>query len=283
MDSTPKTILKIKKAMPELHGKYKVLANQIIFFPEKFITKRAKDIALECDCDESLVVRFCQKMGYKGLPDLKASIVAEFMPLGASPKKNLPKGSFESIKHDFLEKNTMALCGTSDMLEEEGMNKAVSLLASSRRIFVIGVGASGFVALDAQAKLMRLGFHVVHQADPSLLLIVAGLAGEGDTLLAISYSGETRDVCRAAKHFKDAGGNVISICKNPSTRLGKLSDIVFSIASDEGIFRLGAMTSRLSQMFVVDMIVLFIAMHDMDKSQESILKTNAMIEGSKRP
>ncbi len=278
MESTPKCLLKIRLMLPLLHGKYKDLANQILAAPERFIRGRAKDTAMECGCDESMVVRFCQKLGYKGIPDLKASIASEFMPISLGPSKgDSIKTSFEAMKLDFLERNNSVISGAADMLVEADLEKALDLLTASKRIFAMGVGISGIVALDAQAKLTRLGFNVVCHPDPNLSLIIAGLAGHGDTLLAISYSGETKDTCHAARHFKSAGGRVLSITKSRSSSLAKDSDVIFTTPSEEGIFRLGAMLSRQAQMFIVDIIILSLALRDMEKCQKNILKTHSMI------
>ena len=60
-------------------------------------------------------------------------------------------------------------------------------------------------------------------------------------------------------------------------RLAGLADVTLLTASDEGAFRLGAMTSRLAQCLVLDFLVVRLAMRDMDGSGESIVKTHSMI------
>jgi DNA-binding MurR/RpiR family transcriptional regulator len=279
MDITPKCLLQIRSILPELSGKYGELANFILANPDKIIRGRVKDIAADCACDESLVVRLCQKLGYKGFPDLKASLASEFLPVGIDESTHA-EGSFEKLKEDFLKKNVLALKDTSSMLSEKDIVKAVKLLASAKRIFVLGVGSSGIVAMDAQMKLFRLGFSVVHQSDPNLLLMLAGLAAKDDCLLAISYTGETESICCAAKHFKETGAKVVALSKFPNSTLSKLADATLLTASDESVFRLGAMTSRLAQMFVIDFLILSLAMRDMDSCQENILKTHSMLKSS---
>lgn len=282
MDRTPKCLLKIRQALPELQGKCLELANYILNSPERIVRGRAKDIASECGCDESLVVRLCQKLGYKGFPDLKASIASEFMPVALDAKaQDTPEGSFKRLKADFLNSNCRSLNDTAAMLSEELVGKAVDILAKSKRVFVLGIGSSGVVAQDAQMKLMRIGLSVIHQSDPSLLQMLAGIAGKDDCLLAISYTGETSEICRAARHFKDVGGSIVAISKFPKSTLSHRSDVTLPTVSDEGVFRLGAMTSRLSQMFVVDFLILALAMRDMDKCQENILKTHLMLKDDK--
>ena len=223
--------------------------------------------------------RFCQKIGCKGFPDLKASIASEFMPVALKGRdSDATAGSFKSLKDDFLAMNSRAIDDTCAMLSEEDVGKAVELLANAKRIFLMGVGSSGIVALDVQMKLLRLGFNVVYQSDPNFLTMLGGLAGHDDALLAISYTGETEETCRVAKHFKRVGGAVVSIGKFPSSRLGRLSDVILRTASEEDVFRIGAMSSRLAQMFISDFLVISLAMRDMGKCQESILKTHSMLK-----
>lgn len=282
MDRTPKCLLKIRQAIPELQGKYLELANYILNAPDRIVKGRAKDIAKDCGCDESLVIRLCQKLGYKGFPDLKASIASEFMPVAVeSDASGMPEDTFKRVKGEFLSRNCRSLNDTAEMLSEELVGKAVDILANARRVFVLGIGSSGVVAQDAQMKLLRLGLPVVHQSDPSLLQMLSGIASKDDCLLAISYTGETAETCRTARHFKDIGGRIVSICKFPNSTLAGLSDVTLPTASDEGVFRLGAMSSRLAQMFVVDFLMLSLAMRDMDKCRENILKTHLMLKDEK--
>ena len=282
MDRTPKCLLKISHALPKISGKYRDVAEYILSSPEKIVVGRAKDIAEDCRCDESLIVRFCQKLGYKGFPDLKAALVSEFMPISLkADEEDSPVDSFKRHKSDFLDKNRRSLNDTALMLSEMDIKNAIDILQNSKRIFVIGVGSSGIVASDVQMKLLRLGFPVVYQSDPNLLLMLSGIATKDDCVLAISYTGESAEVICTAQHFKAVGAKVIAVSKFVDSKLAHHANVVLQTASDESVFRLGAMTSRLSQMFVIDFLILSLVMRNVEEYRSNILKTYSVLKESK--
>lgn len=278
MQHTPKYILRVKQVYPTLTGKYKAIADQILDRPGNVLCRKAKELAHDCNCDAALVVRFCQRLGYKGFADLKISVAAEFLPVSPVSGADNSQNSFARMRHEFLDKNSRTLQDTASLLREEDVSKAVDILSAARRIHILGAGASGIVARDVQLKFERLGFDVVCHQDASLAQVLLGLARQGDAVLAISFSGETRTVRDATLAAKKRGAQVVVITNFPQSSLAVLADVTLLTASDEGSFRLGAMTSRLAQHLVLDFLVISLAMRDMDGSGASIASTYNMID-----
>ena len=76
-----------------------------------------------------------------------------------------------------------------------------------------------------------------------------------DLAVAISYSGLTKEVVTCAKTAKENGATVIVITRNsPGTDLVRYADRTLSVAATELITRSGAMSSRISQLNVVDVL-----------------------------
>jgi len=278
MNHTPKYILRVKQVYPTLTGKYKAIADQILGKPGNVLCRQAKELAHDCNCDAALVVRFCQRLGYKGFADLKIAVATEFLPVSPVAGAGNSQNAFTRMRHEFLDKNSRTLQDTSNLLREKDVSKAVDILSAARRIHLLGAGASGIVALDAQIKLERLGFDVVCHQDASLAKVLLGLVKQGDAVLAISYSGETHTVHDSTLAAKKRGAQVVAITNFPQSSLAGLADVTLLTASDEGSFRLGAMTSRLAQCLVLDFLVVSLAMRDMDKSGESIASTYNMVD-----
>ncbi len=284
MNLTPKCLLQIKQQYPDLSGKYKDIADYILASPEKIIRNKVKQIAIDCNCDDSLIIRFCQKIGYSGFSELKMSIAAEFMPVdikGIEEEKH-SEGSFGKVLNNFLNSNSKVMHDTASLLNETDVKRAVEQLSKASKIFLVGSGASGLVASDAQVKLLRLGYNAVYNHDTELSRMLCGLMSSEDVILAISFSGETSSICEIASMAKERGTPVISISNFPNSRLCTLSDIKLLTASDETVFRLGAMSSRMAQFLIIDFLIIYMALHNMDKSEENVLRTHRMIDKSKK-
>lgn len=279
MNETPASLMKIRQLYPGFSGNYLAIADHILAHPEMVVRNKVRDIARECGCDDAQIIRFCQKIGYTGFSDLKAAIAADFIPVKLSADYSLPDGSdsFGRLKDDFRQNNLRALNDTVSLLDETTVQNAMTLLKQANRIMLCGFGSSGLVAQDFQVKLFRMGFNAFFNGDSELNRMYCGLLGENDVLIAISFSGENRNVCSYVEEVKKNGTNAIAITNFPESTLAKIADAVLLTASDEKQFRLGAMGSRIAQLLVVDFLSLELALHDMERTEENVIRTHKMV------
>lgn len=272
MNTTPQFILKIRQGYPELTGKLKTIADYILSRPEVIITHKVKEIASACQCDDALVIRFCKKVGYSGLAEMRASFSDELLPVqqADNPSEEEP---FDVLKNRMLEINTTALRDTMSLLRQDDVQSAAKIISNASRVFITGIGASGFVAMDLQLKLMRIGLTTVHHSDNTLSKMIFNLIEPSDAVIAISFSGETDEVCQSAKLAADRGAEVVAITNFPNCPLADYSNVMLLTACQEKSLRIGAMASRLAQLAVVDLLMVNIAINHIDRVQENVLKT----------
>lgn len=117
------------------------------------------------------------------------------------------------------------------------LEPAVALLKARKgNIVVTGVGKSGFIGQKIAATLTSLGHRAAFLHPVEALHGDLGTVGEGDVVIAISFSGESQEVVRLIKYLKkDFNVEVLAITKNVSTPLGKLATIVLPLfIKDEG-------------------------------------------------
>ena len=79
------------------------------------------------------------------------------------------------------------------------------MLRRARRVMLIGIGASGLVAKDFSFKLLKIGVMAVAEADMHVQLAAVQALDKRDLLLAISFSGERREINLAAEEARRAG------------------------------------------------------------------------------
>jgi DNA-binding MurR/RpiR family transcriptional regulator len=80
-----------------------------------------------------------------------------------------------------------------------------------------------------------------------------------------------------AKTVKQNGGKVIAITRSSGSQLGKHADVVLGVAATELLVRSGAMSSRISQLNIVD--ILYVAY--IDKHYDELHDTFAKTQISK--
>lgn len=108
-----------------------------------------------------------------------------------------------------------------DSLDLDQVEKMINkiLEARDRKIFIIGMGRSGFVARAFTLRLMNLGFNVYFIGET-----VTPAVNKGDLLIAISGSGITKMVLTASETAKQIGAYIIAVTSRPDSPLGQLAD-----------------------------------------------------------
>jgi arabinose-5-phosphate isomerase len=127
---------------------------------------------------------------------------------------------------DVLATESGAVASLSRNLGEEFV-QAVNLLCWAKaRVIVIGMGKSGLVGRKLAATLASCGTPAIfiHPAEAGHGDL--GMILKEDIVIAISYSGETREVVGLLDFFKRIGVKLIAITGDRNSRIAKYSDIV---------------------------------------------------------
>lgn len=117
---------------------------------------------------------------------------------------------------------------------DENFVKTVDLLSQTKsRAIVTGIGKSGLVGRKIAATLSSCGTPAmfVHPAEAGHGDL--GMIVKDDVLIAISYSGETREIVDLLDFFKRIGIKLISITGHKNSTLAKYSDIVLEAKVEE--------------------------------------------------
>jgi len=105
--------------------------------------------------------------------------------------------------------------------------RAVELLSKCRaRVIVMGMGKSGIIGRKIASTLSSCGTPAlfIHPAEAGHGDL--GMIRREDIVLAISYSGDTREIVDLLEFVKRIGVKLISITGNKSSKLAQYSDIV---------------------------------------------------------
>lgn len=121
------------------------------------------------------------------------------------------------------------ICQLRDGLDQT-LTQALNLMQQAKgRIIVTGMGKSGHIARKIAASLASTGTpsFFVHPAEASHGDL--GMITEDDVVIAISNSGESKELVDILNYCKRFGIPLIAITKNPQSSLGKAGDIVLKL------------------------------------------------------
>jgi arabinose-5-phosphate isomerase len=133
---------------------------------------------------------------------------------------------------DVLTVEARAVEGLVERLGED-FARAVELLSRTRsRVIVTGMGKSGLIGRKMAATLASCGTPAmfVHPAEAGHGDL--GMLLKDDVLIAVSYSGETKEIVYLLDFFKRIGVKLISITGNRHSRIARYSDIVLDARVD---------------------------------------------------
>ncbi|MGQ9506957.1 MAG: 6-phospho-3-hexuloisomerase [Candidatus Bathycorpusculaceae bacterium] len=204
---------------------------------------------------------------------------------------------FEAKKLEMLKAAAEEIIeGIKRCIEELNMKEVERLIelligAKDRKIFIVGIGRSGFVARAFALRLMNLGFNVYFLGET-----ITPAAEKGDLLIAISGTGATKMVLTASTAAKEIGATVIAITSFPESPLGQIADHVVTVkgrtkmgwpreedylarqimGEREPLTPLGSVFENNCMVFLDSLIVEL--MHRMGRTEEDLKRRHATIE-----
>lgn len=256
----------------------------ILASPEAVTSMSIGELASACGTSKATVVRFCKAVGCRGFKELCARLHAD---VAVGRHRDLtysdihPCDGTESIIASVGDNAIGSIRNTLANLDREALEKAVDAIGRAGRVDFYGVGFSGFIALDAQNKFLRIGKFSACQTDAQLATLTAMNLAKNDVAVMISYTGETKDIIELTRRIRETGATTVSITKSGGNTLSTLTDLNLHTVSGEGFIRSGAMSSRIGQLTMIDIIFTLVVSRNFQKFKPSLDKTAEAIREKK--
>lgn len=270
----------IKQNFDSFTDREKSIAEYLLSNKKSIISLSAKEIGDITNTSAPTVVRFSKKIGFDSLNEMKLQLSINL--------QSDDNSDFEYLHSDLSTKNIIRgvkssidsiMNQTIGVLKEEELEKAIQLLNKAKNVYIFSVGSSSLVGMDFYYKLSRINVRCIAHSDTHLQMTASALMEEGDVAIAISYSGETKEVLKCAYNAKNYGIPVISITRaSINNTLADMSDIVLRVPFVEKSLREGAMSSRISQLAVIDMLFLGMARNNLKGIEEKLRVTRSAVE-----
>lgn len=258
----------------------KSIADYLLKTKESIIGMSAKEIGEITGTSAPTVVRFAKKIGFDSLNEMKLKLTISMSKDDDSQFEYLSKDlSTKGIINGVKSSMHSIIDATVSLLKEEDINKAVDLLIKAKNIYIFSVGASGLVAQDFYYKLNRINKRCIAHTDTHLQITSSVLMEKGDVAIAISYSGDTKEVILCAENAKKRNIPVISITKaSVDNTLSNISDITLKVPYVEKPLREGAISSRISQLFIFDILFLGMSRNNLKNVEEKLVLTRNAVK-----
>jgi len=264
----------LKSIYPSLSKKEKKVAEFILENTQKAIYLSITELSDLCKAGEATIIRLAQKLGYSGYQELKLALARDLV----SPDLDLleevrPEDDLSTLIQKVRARNIKAINDTTNILDLESLSKAIDSIVNARKVEFYGVGASGFTALDAKYKFLRIGILCDAFTDPHLQAMSAACLTPKDVAVGISHSGATRDTIDSLKVAKNTGAKTICITNFMRSPITEVADIVLLTSSPETPLTSGAIRSKIAQLHIIDLLFTGVAMRIAKKAGDYTEKT----------
>ncbi|QPL55536.1 SIS domain-containing protein [Vibrio navarrensis] len=252
-------INKIVARRTQLSQSGRLIGDWIVENAEKAAQLTSQELAEQAQVSQSSIVKFTQRLGFKGYSAFKLALTEEIgrkQAMQATPLHSdiLADDPLAVIAQKLIKAKTDAMFQTTNALSYDACHQAVQWLSEARRVQIVGIGDSALTAKDLSYKLLKLGITTLAEQDSHVQIAVARTLSEQDVQIAISFSGERKEILVAAEAAREQGAKVIALSSPKKSRLRQIADMTFDTIADETEHRSSAIASRSAQNVITDLL-----------------------------
>ncbi len=259
--------IKVKSIFDQLSNAERSAAQYFLNNANSIFDKPIAVLAKESQTTQAAWVRFCKSLGFKGLKELKKSFFVQIqMPASENTHENYTVysdingyKSVEEISTNVMQSGICAITDTVKLIDSATMEKAAKAIMKAHSVKLFGVSASALVAEDFYYKLLRIGKNACFSKDSHVQLTYAANISPADAAVIISHSGATAEIIEILDAVKKRGAVGIAVTRFSKKNYLNNADIILYSSAPEIYRRSGAMSSRIAQLTVIDVLFSTIA------------------------
>ena len=213
---------------------------------------------------QSTIIRFTQKLGYSSFRAFLADIsLSSQVSTDVDDDIQANEDTDITMNRLFSQYTDVMKLTMSEKLVEQ-VDTAVKMLKKARRIVFFAVGGSSNMAEYFATHLIRYDLMVNHNYDIHTSLYLITQCTEEDLVIILSESGETDEIKKAINACRQLKVPILGITDSRKSTLNEASTavlhtVIYSINDNLNILRL-----RISQMFVIDLVILALFKSNLD-------------------
>lgn len=250
---------KIRNQYTQFSRSEKIIADYFLKNSQEVINLSIHDLAAKIGTSSSSISRFVRKINDKSFAETKVDLAKNSMQENYQQSSEIISlaDEFELLPSKLLSLinqscNDIALLNPISLFTE-----AIDLLENADVVYFFGVGASSLIATDLQQKLIRIGKKCIYHHDSNFGVLNSTTTTSRDVVVAISYTGHTREVLIPVRRSKENGAKIITFTNESSNPLMKMGDVKLLIPDRERAeSRISTMFSRYEQLYIIDILFL---------------------------
>jgi len=271
-------LLRLRELSKSFSNTEREVAENILSNPRQVVDMSIHQLAKHTFSSPSTIVRLCNHTGYSGYKEFRKAVTYELAQRDQTKKIEQKEISFSDSLTEIIDKitylNIISLEETKELLDVQVLRQCVDLIRNARVVYLFGLGASLCTARDAYLKFLRLNKLSIMNEDWHSQLLQARNATADDLAIVFSYSGATVEVIECMKALRENRTPIVAVTRCVQSPVAELADYKLYTSSNESLFRSGAMSSRMSQLNIVDILYTALASESSEHSLDQLSRTH---------
>jgi len=239
----------------------------------------SQQLANALGISQSSVVKFSQKLGYKGYPDLKYSIGqaiarGDGADDGSNAREARTDDPHAALAEDLWHLKALAEAETRLINPPENIDAIAHAILKAGKVFIIGLGEDGIPARAFATRLSMLGILTVHYVDAILMQAGVSSAAPGDVLMVFSEHGRQPTLCQISHLFRERVGRVVTVTRHTPNPLRAHADAALLVSAHDERRHIEPLLYQSALQHLLDLIFILLC----DASEERRLQLDFNFE-----
>ncbi len=268
-----------KSALPLIESTYEDLTATEKQVADYFLEKNElhdfslKHVAAILNVSEATLVRFSKKIGFKGYREF---IYQYEKSLAASkPNENVTESSLQVLNayQDLLTK-------TYSLIREEQIGACAKMISQANRIYVMGIGSSGYAAREMAYRFMRVGLDIEAFDDIDMIRMISVIRKESDLVIVLSLSGSRQELLESLRVSHERGAKTMMITSSRYEYLNDFVDEVIVVPSLLHLNHGNLISPQFPLLVMIDILYAACMRYNRDEKRKFHEKTVEVIDRS---
>ncbi len=227
----------LRRLYPELTPAQQVLADYVSRCYREVAFMTAARVAKAVAMNEATVIRFAQRLGYEGYPEMQEAIQAAVLAELQGPQSPTEPRSFVEVFRTCLVRSSERTSSVASLVSPEAVDRAVSMLVTTSEVLVIGAGDGITVGDHVTRRLRALGLRAqAVTADPENLARALAGVRPGHAVIGCGGTEGSTTIAKALEAAKASGGRTLALSYTPLAPEAQMADVAMAPPpSDDGL------------------------------------------------
>lgn len=260
-----------------------LIADYILDNPDCIQHVTANELAKASGTSPATVIRFCRKLGYNGLPDMKMSVKYSNGDRSAELLELSRDDSVHDIRQKVINFTKAVLDQLNETLSDEALTEAARLISGAHKVVIVGEGGSGSIARAAYDVFLKLTIPCEVVLDPLFSMMVISMLQPDDVLLVIVNSGRTKNTIQDAQFAYENKVPVIGIVGSANTPISKYLTVELTTSMFYSEYFSDFSTSRACEVTTISILHSILALSFPEKRLEKSRLVASALERKRIP